>query len=198
MPILGNGDINKPKIMFVFINPTSRNISSDKNWEGLRFPFIGTKQVWRIFHKAGLFDNELMDRIDNSIYWSIELTNHVLSFLQKKGFYFTNIVKCTGRDATLPNSKKTKLFLPILKKEIEIVKPKYIVSFGLIPLRYLIKEKIKLSDYYSKVIENKKLIFYDLSINSFKSKVIPCYFPVGRGNPKKSVEILKLLHSILQ
>ena len=85
-----------------------------------------------------------------------------------------------------------------MKREIELVKPKYIVSFGLIPLRYLIKEKIKLSDYYSKVIENKKLIFYDLSINSFKSKVIPCYFPVGRGNPKKSVEILKLLHSILQ
>lgn len=44
-PILGNGKTFRPKFMFVFINPTRANISSDQNWQGPRFPFIGTKSV---------------------------------------------------------------------------------------------------------------------------------------------------------
>ena len=47
MPILGNGKTYKPKLMFVFINPTGRNTSSVKIGRR-RFPFIGTKQVWRV------------------------------------------------------------------------------------------------------------------------------------------------------
>ena len=192
MPIVGNGKTFKPKVMFVFINPTKRNISSDKNWKGPRFPFIGTKQIWRIFHRSGLFDDELMHEINNSSIWSVEFTNKVLNFLQKQEFYITNIVKWTGEDATLPDSEKINLFLPTLEKEIEIVQPEYIVTFGLIPFERLTKQKIKLKNYYSEVINNKKLKFY-----LFKSsKIIPCYFPVGRGDPKKSVEILKLVKEL--
>ena len=192
MPIVGNGKTLKPKVMFVFINPTKRNISSDKNWKGLRFPFIGTKQIWRIFHRSGLFDDELMHEINNSSIWSVEFTNKVLNFLQKQEFYITNIVKWTGEDATLPDSEKINLFLPTLEKEIEIVQPEYIVTFGLIPFERLTKQKIKLKDYYSEVINSKKLKFY-----LFKSsKIIPCYFPVGRGDPKKAVEILKLVNEL--
>lgn len=193
MSIVGNGKIKNPKIMFVFINPTKRNISSDKNWKGPRFPFIGTKQIWRIFHRAGLFDDKLINQINNSSTWSVEFTNKVLNFLKEKEFYITNIVKWTGHDAALPDSKKIKLFLPILEKEIELVQPQYIVTFGLIPFEKLTGQKIKLSEYYDKSIKNNKLEFY--SFNS--TKVIPCYFPIGRGNPKRAVEILKLLLSII-
>lgn len=82
-----------------------------------------------------MFDDELIDRINTSKSWSLEFTNKVLDFLKAKSFYLTNIVKWTGHDATLPDSKKIKLFMPILEKEIEIVQPHYIVAFGLIPLR---------------------------------------------------------------
>lgn len=60
IPILGNGQVHKPKYMFVFINPTARNISSDPAWQGPHFPFCGTKHTWRVFHKAGLFDGTLL------------------------------------------------------------------------------------------------------------------------------------------
>ena len=196
MPILGNGKIFRPKIMFVFINPTHANISSDQNWQGPRFPFIGTKPVWRIFHRAGMFDDELFHRINNSKFWSLEFTNEVLDFLKSKSFYITNIVKWTGHDATLPNSEKIKLFLPILKREIEIVQPQYIVTFGLIPFENMTKQKIKLGDYYSEIMQDKKLRFFDIKYGNFETRVIPCYFPVGRGNPKKAVEILKLIDSL--
>ena len=192
-PILGNGKTFRPKVMFVFINPTHANISSDQNWQGPRFPFIGTKPVWRIFHRAGMFDEELIKEINNSKSWSLEFTDKVLNFLKSKSFYLTNIVKWTGSDATLPNSKKIKLFLPILKREIEIIQPQYVVTFGLIPFENLTKQKIKLIDYYSKVMKSKKLKFFEMKFGNFKTKIIPCYFPVGRGDPKKAVEILKLI-----
>lgn len=196
MPILGNGKVYKPKIMFVFINPTHLNISSNKSWDGPRFPFIGTKAVWKVFHKAGMFDDELINKINASNSWSLTFTNKVLDFLKDKSFYLTNIVKWTGHDATLPDSKKIKLFMPILEKEIEIVQPQDIVTFGLIPFENITKQKIKLNDYYSEAIQSKKLRFFEMQFGNFKTKIIPCYFPVGRGNPKKAVNILKLVNAM--
>lgn len=196
MPILGGGQTNKPKFMFCFINPTIRNISSHKEWQGPRFPFIGTKQVWRIFHRAGIFDDQLMDIINNSKTWSLEFTDKVQNFLKNNSYYFTNIVKWTGHDATLPNTEKIKLFKPLLEKEIEIVQPEYIIAFGLIPFQHLTGEKIKLSDYYDQTMDSQEPKSYPIQCGSFTAKVIPCYFPVGRGDPKKAVELLKLLKSI--
>jgi len=192
-PILGNGEQTEPKVMFVFINPTHVNISSSKDWMGPRFPFVGTKQMWRVFHRAGLFDDDLLERINRSKDWDIEFTNEVLNYLRNRSFYFTNIVKWTGKNATLPDSKKISLFLPILQKEIEIVKPEYVVAFGLIPFENLTGQKIKLSDYYEKSMKSNKLSCYETIFGSHKAKIIPCYFPIGRGNPKRAVEILKLL-----
>ena len=195
-PILGNGKTSHPKFMFIFINPTGVNISSDKNWQGPRFPFIGTRAVWKVFHKAGMFDNELIKEIKNSKSWSLELTDKLLNFLKSKSFYFTNIVKSTSSDATLPNSKKIKLFLPVLIREIEIIQPKFIITFGLIPFEALTNKKIKLTDYYSEIMKNKELRFFELNHSIFETKIIPCYFPVGRGNPKKAIEILKLVNRL--
>jgi len=195
-PILGNGKTKNPKIMFVFINPTIRNISSDNKWVGPRFPFIGTKQIWRIFCKVGLFDARLLNIINKEPYWSLEFTNKVLEYLKQNELYITNVVKWTGKDATLPDSKKIKLFLPILKKEIEIVKPKYIITFGLIPFEALTKQKIKLKDYFENSIKNNSLKYFEIKINNTNTKIIPCYFPTGRGDPKKAIEILKLMKKL--
>lgn len=192
-PILGGGQVSKPKAMFVFINPTVRNISSDPDWQGPRFPFIGTKQVWRVFYRAGLFDSGLMQQIEGMSDWSVEFTGRVLKFLQDQGLYLTNIVKWTGHDSTLPGSGKIRLFLPILEREIELVQPQYIITLGLIPFESLTGRKIKLADYYSRTVESGGLKSYNLTLDSAEAKVIPSYFPVGRGDPKKAVEILKLV-----
>lgn len=41
--------INKPDIMFVFMNPTVRNIASNKSWKGIKSPWVGTKNIWDLF-----------------------------------------------------------------------------------------------------------------------------------------------------
>lgn len=197
MPILGGGQDKNPKFMIVFINPTIRNISSNKNWQGPRFPFIGRKRPWIEFHKAGLFDNELLEIIKNNSNWSIEFTYKVLEFLKNNGLYLTNIVKNTSYNAELPKADQINLYLPIFKKEIEIVNPQYIIAFGLIPINSLIKEKIKLANYYETIKNSTSLIFYELDINSKKYKLIPCYYPVGRGNPDKAIKILKMINNSL-
>ena len=120
----------------------------------------------------------------------------VLDFLKSKSFYFTNIVKWTGHNAVLPNQEKIKLFLPVLQREIEVVQPKYIVAFGLIPFENITGQKIRLNDYFVEIMENKKLNFFENRIGEYRAKIIPCYFPVGRGNPQRAVEILKLVNNL--
>lgn len=196
-PILGGGQTINPEVMFVFINPTARNISSDPNWQGPRFPFIGTKQIWRVFHRTGFLDDALIRRIEQNSPWSVELAEEVEEFLRKKGLYLTNLVKWTGPDGSLPDKKKIALFLPLMIKEVEMIAPRYIVTFGSLPFEYLTGRKIKLSDYYNEISMSGKLVPQSVRIGSFVAEVVPCYFPVGRGNPVRAVEILRLLNDLL-
>lgn len=200
-PIYGGGREKNPDFMFVFINPTHRNISSEPSWTGQRFPFIGTKQVWRVFHKAGFFDEGLLSYIESNPRWSVGFTDKVRDFLDSNSLYLSNVVKSTGADAALPDSAKINLFLPALKREIEIVKPKYIVAMGLIPFERLTGRKIKLADYHLESLAKGRLGTFKVSFGENDSLryaftgVIPCYFPVGRGSPKKAVELLRLLRA---
>jgi DNA polymerase len=192
-PILAGGRLENPKYMFVFINPTYRNISSDPNWKGKRRPWTGTKYIWKIFHRAGHFDKDLLEKINQRKTWDIPFSDEVYQHLDDRGFYFTNIVKWTGENSNLPDTYKINTFVPILKREIEIVDPQCIVTFGLIPFTALTQKKIKLGEYYEETTANKVLKYHDLEISNKIYKLVPCYFPVGRGNPKRAVKILSLL-----
>ena len=42
-----NGGCEKnPDICFVFMNPTGKNIASDKSWKGSKSPWLGTKNIF--------------------------------------------------------------------------------------------------------------------------------------------------------
>jgi len=43
--IYGGGCNISPKFCFVFINPTARNIATQKSWNGIKTPWLETKQV---------------------------------------------------------------------------------------------------------------------------------------------------------
>lgn len=195
-PILGNGKANNPRFMIVFINPTKRNISSAKSWKSIRYPFIGRKRPWVEFFKSGLIDDsEMLNYImNNESNWNYEFTEKMNSYLEKKKLFITNIVKNTSQEAILPDSKAIKLYLPYFLKEIELVDPKYIITFGLIPFNALVKEKLKLKDYCNEIITTKNIKPYEITVNNKNYKVIPCIYPIGRGNPKQAVEMLKIIN----
>ena len=58
----GGCDTN-PDICFVFMNPTSKNIVSESSWNGIRAPWIGTKNIWDLFVAANLFDVDIYNEI---------------------------------------------------------------------------------------------------------------------------------------
>lgn len=192
-PILAGGKLENPKYMFVFINPTYRNVSSDSNWQGQRRPWTGTKYIWRIFHQAGHFDEDLLEEINRKDEWDTYFADKVYEHLHDRGFYFTNLVKWTGENADLPNAAKVKMFVPILKKEIELIDPQTIVTFGRMPFKGLTGQDIILGDYFKKVMDVGVLEEFKLHLPSKTYSLIPCYFPVGRGDPKRAVKMLSLL-----
>lgn len=66
--IYNGGCDDSPNFFFVFMNPTSKNIAASQDWNGLRLPWIGTKNIWDIFHDIGLLDTRLYEQI-KSITW---------------------------------------------------------------------------------------------------------------------------------
>ena len=61
--IYNGGCTNEPNICFVFMNPTGRNIASVKSWNGLKSPWIGTKNIWDLFYNINLLDNSIYQQI---------------------------------------------------------------------------------------------------------------------------------------
>lgn len=99
--IYNGGCIDNPDICFVFMNPTKRNVASNKSWKGLKSPWIGTKNIWDLFYKTNLLDEDIYKQIRNitgpewteefasDVYENEELKNKELKFISK---YITNWV----------------------------------------------------------------------------------------------------------
>lgn len=191
--ILGGGKENNPSTMFVFINPTHRNISSSPNYSGPRFPFIGTNEIWSIFVNGGILSKNLIQKIEDG--WNKNSIDSLLKSLKNRKIYLTNVVKCTKPNAENPNTRLIKEKLSFLFKEIEIVNPRLIVTLGQIPFKAITGKNIKLSEYYKKQKKSDNLILFDSKeINGKVYKIFPCYFPVGRGNRKRAIELLGILN----
>ncbi len=182
------GKDNNPDICFVFMNPTSRNIASSKTWKGLKSPWIGTKNIWKLFYKLELLDKEIYDKIKNSDKnWSEEFAKEVYDSVKSHNYFITNLGKCTQIDARVLKDNVYKNYLELFKKELEIVNPKVIILFG---------------NQVSKIVLNKNISVsksrkekYILEINNKKYDCYTVFYPVGNGsfNIDKSIEDIKYI-----
>jgi len=170
--IYGAGCIENPDIMFIFMNPTGRNISSIPSWEGLRAPWIGTKQVWDIFENLGLLQSDIYLKIKSikPEEWDSDFSNEVYKDIQNHSVFITNLGKCTQVDARPLNNSVFKDYLNLMYKEIEIVNPKKIITFGNQVSSILLGKSISVSNY----MQSEKEVLYNYEI-------FPTYYPVGQG-----------------
>ena len=121
--IYHGGCFSNPKVCFVFMNPTGRNVASDSSWSGIRAPWIGTKIVWQLFYQIGLFDEELYQEIQNRKpkEWTPEFSKKVYDEVASKGYFITNLGKCTQIDARpLPDSVYLE-YLHLLKESMRLL-----------------------------------------------------------------------------
>jgi len=185
--IPGAGEVCSPKLFLIFINPTSRNVSSRKEWKGLRAPWLGTKNVWRFLCNVGLLDRSLLELIHSKKpeEWSYEFAERVYGEVKRNSVYITNLCKLTQKNAKLPSREIMAKYLDLLKREIEIIKPQVIVSFGSLTSSLLLGKTIKISEYRKK--------WEEVEINGHRFRVFPVYYPVGQGmkNIKMAEEDLK-------
>ena len=192
--IYNGGCINNPDICFVFMNPTGRNIASNKNWKGLKSPWIGTKNIWNLFYKVKLLDKEIYDKIKSikGSEWTEEFAEEVYENVKKYKYFITNLGKCTQVDARpLPDSVY-KEYLKYLEKEIEIINPKVIILFGNQVSSIVLNEKISVS-------KCRKQKF----VKNINNKNYDCYavfYPIGNGmfNISKSIEDIKYIIEVIK
>jgi len=186
--IYGAGCIKNPKYLLLFMNPTSKNIASFSKWTGLRAQWIGIKNIWKLFYSIGILDNDDFIKIKNGSkdIWTNQFVIDLYTKLSKKSVYITNLAKCTQDNAHNISDKVFKIYLENTLKEIEIINPQNIISFGNQVSSILLGKKTKVSDYVKKEkevlkIHNKNFIVY------------PSYYPVGQGmrNIKKVIKRLK-------
>ncbi len=185
--IYNGGCDNHPNICFVFMNPTGRNIASSKDWKGLKSPWIGTKNIWDLFEKLDLLNENIYRKIKSikGSEWTEEFAKEVYDDVIKHKYFITNLGKCTQIDAReLPDSVY-KVYLDLLKKELHIIDPKVIILFGNQVSSIVLDEKISVSQVrkkcFIKNIYGKDYKFYSV------------YYPVGNGrfNIDKSIEDIK-------
>ena len=182
--IYNGGCTEKPDICFVFMNPTGRNIASSKNWKGLKSPWIGTKNIWDLFYKLNLMNDDIYNKIKEikGSEWTEEFAEEVYDDVKKHKYFITNLGKCTQEDAReLPNSVYEQ-YLELLKQEIEIIKPKVIILFGNQVSSIVLNKKISVSQCRKQLSTDK--------IKNEQYKFYSVYYPVGNGrfNIDKSIE----------
>lgn len=187
--IYNGGCINNPDICFVFMNPTARNIASSKEWKGIKSPWIGTKNIWDLFYKVSLLDEDIYEKIKSikGKEWTYKFSEEVYENVKKHKYFITNLGKCTQLDARSLEDKVFLKYLKLLKKEFEIVNPKVIILFGNQVSSIVLDEKISVSEcrkkLYKKIINGKEYSFYSV------------YYPVGNGrfNIDKAIKDIKYI-----
>lgn len=185
--IYNGGCTTNPDICFVFMNPTGRNIASNKEWKGLKSPWIGTKNIWDLFVSLDLIDKEIYDKIKRikGKEWTPKFAEEVYDNVKKHKYFITNLGKCTQIDARPLPDYVYKEYLNLLKKEFNIINPKIIILFGNQVSSIVLNEKISVSEVRKKCFMKK--------INGIVYKFYSVYYPIGNGhfNIDKSIEDIK-------
>lgn len=174
--IYGAGCTSAPRLMLMFMNPTARNIAAVPSWQGLRAPWIGTRQTWKLLSNIGLVSGEIANTVITlrPEEWDEDIARDLYEHIAENGLYITNLAKCTQSDARhLPDSVFRE-YLPATYAEIAQVRPQKIIAFGNQVSSILLKKPISVSHYAGKEFE-------ELDIGEAQFSVFPSYYPVGQG-----------------
>lgn len=186
--IYGAGKIKCPRAMFLFMNPTGRNVAAVPGWQGIRAPWLGTKNVWKVFAMTGVISDTFASKIVrmDARTWSPNFCGELYEHIAKNGFFVTNLAKCTQFDARPLKNFVFEAYLAKMLEEIDFVKPEKIISFGNQVSSILLQRTIRVSDYLG--IESEQL-----RVNGSVYNVFPTYYPVGQGMPNlpKAVERIR-------
>ena len=145
--VYGAGCRQNAKVALVFMNPTKRNIATDKNWKGLKAQWLGTKQIWDFLTKCDLFDENLNKQIKSKrpTDWTEEFCEKVYAEVASKGVWITNLAKCSQDDARPLPDEIFLQYRDLLKRELALVSPQKVLLFGNQVASIVLEEKVSVS-----------------------------------------------------
>ena len=169
-------------------------MAADRGWKGRRSPWIGTKNIWKLFYQIGLLSGNVFNDIQQlkPNQWTEEFADKVYNDVNEHKVFITNLGKCTQLDARpLPDSVYLE-YLELLHQEIDIARPKLIVSMGNQVSSILLERKISVSQC------RRKGFTKDILGHSYA--IYPVYYPVGNGmmNMGKAVDDLTYILSTIK
>lgn len=183
------GCTTNPDICFVFMNPTKRNITSSKEWKGIKSPWIGTKNIWNLFNELKIISDETYHTIKSikGSEWDYSFAEKVYKEVADKKIFITNLAKCTQVDARPLKDEIFTKYLKLFYKEMDIVNPKIIILFGNQVSSIVLNRKISVSQTRKQKFEYNNHKYYSV------------YYPVGNGafNIDKSIEDIKYIMNTL-
>ncbi|NCN22043.1 hypothetical protein GW934_00945, partial [Candidatus Falkowbacteria bacterium] len=111
--------------------------------------------------------------------------------LKREEVYITNIVKRRPPVNRDPNPREIEAYKPYLEKQLEIIKPKIIVSLGRFALNYFFPD-LKITGAQGQVFD------YELgSENKFKIKLLPIFHPAAAFRKKETLKEFKKSFKVL-
>lgn len=173
--IFGCGCTTRPRAMFIFMNPTRKNVAAEKRWSGIRAPWLGAKNIWRLFRETNFISEKTYAtiRVMRPKDWTPVFSRKLYQEIAKNGGYITNLAKCTQVDARpLPNAIFKK-YGALMYQEILAIHPKIIFTFGNQVSSILLEKPISVG----KITEKPIL----LKIQKKSFAVFPVHYPVGQG-----------------
>lgn len=190
-PIYGAGKIRDVNILLVFMNPTGRNVSAKKEWQGIRAPWIGTKNIWRLIKEIGVISAETHKELlqKKSEEWNAEFALELYKEVASSSCFITNLAKCTQQDARPLKDEVFKQYLKLLFEEIKRLRPKAIITFGNQVSSIVLSRVIKVGDY-------QKNDYESLFVEGREFKVFPTHYPVGQGFRNVNKALLRLKYII--
>jgi hypothetical protein len=185
--VYGCGENSNPRVALVFMNPTKRNIATDKSWKGLRAQWLGTKQIWEFLAKCDLFSANINEEIKSKKPkdWTPEFCEFVYNEVKRQGLWITNLAKCTQNDARpLPDNIFIQ-YKDLLKEELKLINPQKIFFFGNQVSSIMLEQPIAVS-----TTRQKK---FSLEIDGKEFESYALFYPVGNGrfNQHKAIEDIK-------
>jgi len=168
-PIFGAGCLSNP-IVLVFMNPTYRNIAAQPNYKGMRAPWIGINYAWKLFSKLKIISTPV-ETIPHPYAWTDSLAKDLYQQVAQSGFYITNYSKLTQSHSDAPTDGSYEFSAHWLQKELKLLQPKAVIALGTEIYKRITGGSIKLSEAITLLPQ-----FFKQT-----SPVIPCYYPLGRG-----------------
>lgn len=185
--VYGCGCEKNAKVALVFMNPTKRNIATNKNWKGLKAQWLGTKQIWEFLFKCGFIGEELSQEIKQKkpADWTEGFCEKVYEQVRENGVWITNLGKCSQDDARPLPDEVFLQYKELLKKELQIVEPQKTLFFGNQVSSIMLEQNITVST------ARKQKFELLLGGKTYESYAV--YYPVGNGrfNQDKAIEDIK-------